>query len=118
MKNQWYWGILLLIGSSGSWSGGDDPVENARLDLKSRLEIPLEQIVIHSQKEKTWANSGLGCPRKGMKYKQVLTSGSQLILTAAGQHYYYHARAGKPYFYCAMPAKEKGSPIGNPLNET
>jgi hypothetical protein len=114
MDIRWFFGVLLLMSPFNTFSGEGNSRETAREDLAVRLKIPVEQITVISQTEKTWPDASLGCPRKGMKYKQVLTNGSQLILDAAGRRYFYHAKAGKAYSYCAVPAKQNRTP---PTNE-
>ena len=111
---KWICGTLLLMSSMGSWSGADAAIETARQDLAARLDMAVDQVAVVSRTEKTWRDGSLGCPRKGMVYKQVLVNGSELVLEAAGQCYFYHSGAGRPYFYCATPAKENGALIGAP----
>ena len=112
-----YCAMLLIMNSSLSESNGNTFVQMACQDLAARLQVPVEQVTVISQTEKTWSDGSLGCPRKGMVYKQVLSNGSQLVLGVAERRYYYHAGAGKPYFYCAKPAEKNGPPIGSPPNE-
>ena len=99
---------VLMVSAMACWAGGDNAVDEAKADLAERLQIPVEQISVLSQTEMTWPDKSLGCPRKGMSYAQVLTDGSQLVLAVAAARYYYHSGAGKPYFYCAVPAKKTG----------
>ena len=97
-------GGLILMAAASTWAGGDTAVDAAIEDLAKRLGIPAEQVSVISQTEKTWPDRSMGCPRKGMMYAQVLTDGSELILTAGNKRYAYHSGGGKPYFYCAVPA--------------
>lgn len=110
--------VLMAIGPSAGWPGGDNPVENARLDLASRLQVPMEDVLVISETERTWRDSSLGCPREGMSYMQVITNGSELVLEVDGHRYHYHSGAGRPYFYCENPAKTNGAPNGAPRNDT
>ena len=118
MKVGWIFCILIVMSSTGSWSGGghsgDSAIMAAREDLANRLGIPLEKVVVVSQTEKTWPDRSMGCPRADMAYAQVITNGSQLVLKAAGQQYVYHSGRGRPYFYCAAPAKKSGGPNWDP----
>ena len=104
------------MSASTGWSGGDTRVEVARQDLAERLNVPTDQVTVVSQIEKDWPDASLGCPRKGMMYAQVISNGSQLVLDVAGRHYFYHSGAGKPFFYCAAPAR--GAQIGTPRRNT
>ena len=114
---RWFAGLLVIMYATGCWAGCDPRVEAARKDLATRLEIPLAEVSIKSQTEKTWPDGSLGCPRKGMMYPQVITNGSQLELAVAGRSYFYHSGAGKPYFFCALPAKKSGATIGTPRHD-
>jgi len=108
----------LMVSAMASWAGGDTAVDEAIADLAARLQIPVEQISVLSQTDMTWPDKSLGCPRKGMSYAQVLTDGSQLVLAVAEARHYYHSGAGKPYFYCAVPAKKSGAPIEAPPHDS
>ena len=110
-------GVIMVTGSSAGWSGGGNMLEDARLDLATRLQVPVEQVSVISETERTWSDSSLGCPRKGMRYLQVISNGSELVLEVDGRHYHYHSGAGKPYFYCAVPAKKNGAPKGAPRQD-
>jgi hypothetical protein len=114
MNMRWFTGIVVVLIAAGSWSDCETPVDAARRDLATRLEIPLEQVSVLSQTEITWPDRSLGCPRKGMMYPQVITNGSQLILQVAGRSYFYHSAVDRPYFYCDLPAKKSGAAISTP----
>lgn len=77
------------------------PVEQAKADLAERLGLSVDEITVVSSEEVTWPDTSLGCPQPGMMYAQVLTPGTRIILTAAGQHYTYHSGAQQPPFLCA-----------------
>ena len=110
-------GGLILMAAASTWAGGDTAVDTAIEDLATRIKVSAEAITVVSQSEVTWPDRGLGCPRKGMMYAQVLTNGSELILEAGGKRYAYHSGGGKPYFYCAVPAKKSGTPSGTPRHD-
>ncbi len=38
-----------------------------------------------------------------MHYAQVLTNGTQIILTAGGKQYHYHSSSKRPPFLCESP---------------
>jgi hypothetical protein len=106
-----------MMSASGGWAGGNAAVDAAIEDLAGRLKVPAGQVAVISQTEITWPDKSLGCPRKGMMYAQVLTNGSELVLEVAEKRYAYHAEGGKPYFYCAVPAKKSGAPSGTPRHD-
>ena len=110
--------LILLLYSATSWSDRTANIDAARQDLASRLQVPVNQVSVISQTEKIWPDGSLGCPRKGMNYKQVISNGSQLVLSVAGRHYFYHSGAGNAYFYCAKPAKQIGVSIDTPITDT
>jgi hypothetical protein len=80
------------------------PLDHAKADLAERLGVPTDDIAVVSSEEVTWPDSSLGCPQPGMMYAQVLTSGSRIVLTAAGRSYEYHSGGQRPPFLCENPA--------------
>jgi hypothetical protein len=81
-------------------SAGEDPgsdldtlvanlVEQAREDLRARLQIEADLITLHSVEAVQWRDSSLGCPQPGRNYLTVITPGFQIILSAQGQEYDY-----------------------------
>ena len=110
--------ILLFLSALAvaNASSQDCEIDNAKADLARRLQLPLSEVSIVSRVEKTWTDSSMGCPQPGMSYGQVITSGSQLILAAAGKHYHYHSGGSRGYFFCPNPNSTpmKKGPIGGP----
>ncbi len=100
-----------MASTSCGWAGGGGLINVAMEELATRLNVPLQSVSVTTQEEVSWPDRSLGCPRKGMNYAQVITPGSRLILEVDGRPYAYHAAGGKPYSYCATPAKI-GSPLG------
>ena len=80
-----------------------NPVDQAKADLSGRLGVSAEEVKLVSANEVTWRDSSLGCPQPGMHYAQVLTNGTQIILTAGGKQYHYHSSAKRPPFLCESP---------------
>lgn len=70
--------------------GVQNLVEQARDDLSQRLDVPQDEISLHSVEAVEWRDSSLGCPQPGMSYLQVITPGYRIILSASGQNYEYH----------------------------
>jgi hypothetical protein len=63
----------------------------ARQDLAARLGIPAASIDTVSIRPTVWPDASLGCPKLGMMYAQVETSGYQIDLEANGKTYRYNA---------------------------
>jgi hypothetical protein len=66
-------------------------IEQAKQDLKSRLQIEAGRINLESVKTVQWRDSSLGCPQPGRSYLTVITPGYLIVLEVDGQHYEYHA---------------------------
>jgi hypothetical protein len=78
-------------------------IETAKRDLAQRLSIPILQIKLVDAQKVVWSDSSLGCPKEGMAYAQVLTSGYLILLEYANKPYEYHAGKGSEVFYCTDP---------------
>jgi hypothetical protein len=66
-------------------------LEAAKADLTQRLSIAADQITVVKVEAVQWRDGSLGCPRPGMNYTQAIVPGYQIILSAGGQEYDYHA---------------------------
>jgi hypothetical protein len=66
-------------------------LEAAKADLAQRLNIAADQIEVVKLEAVKWRDGSLGCPKPGMNYTQAIVPGFQLILSAGGQDYDYHA---------------------------
>lgn len=78
-------------------------VQIAREDLAGRLSVEVDTIELIRFDEVTWPDGSLGCPRKDMRYKQVLVNGSLIVLRVDGVNYEYHSGGIRPPFYCPDP---------------
>ena len=107
-------GLACCLSGGMAW-GGNDGVSAAREDLSRRLSLAPEQIEVVSQQQRSWPNSHMGCRRVGVPVEQVITKGSELVLVARGQTYYYHARPGEPYVYCELPSSKRTGPVEAPI---
>lgn len=87
-------------------SEASESVAKAITDLATRLSLPLTDISVVRQEERTWRDGSMGCPRPGMMYTHALIEGSALVLSAKGREYHYHAGGSGNYFYCANPADD------------
>jgi hypothetical protein len=71
--------------------------------LAANLKIPREAIEVESVIDVDWRDSSLGCPKPGMAYLEVITSGHKVTLRANGQVYDVH-EADNRAFVCALPS--------------
>lgn len=92
---------VLPVAPSGQLS---NLVEQAKKDLAQRLTISTDQISVVLARDVVWPDSSLGCPKPGMMYLTVLTSGYQIILHAGSRDYEYHAGVNSDAFYCENPS--------------
>lgn len=72
-------------------------------DLAGRLGVAVGEISLISEKNVTWRDGSLGCPKKDMMYTQALVPGALIMLAAGDKEYQYHSGQGRPPFYCAAP---------------
>jgi hypothetical protein len=68
-------------------------VQTAKDDLAQRLSLEAESIQVVKAEAVQWPDASLGCPKPGMMYAQVVTPGYQIVLSAGGAGYDYHASA-------------------------
>lgn len=84
-------------------------VDIAVADLMARRGLTsAAEVEVVSVDEVVWRDRGLGCPRKGMQYAQVLTDGTRIVLVTGGLSYHYHAGHGQEPFYCPTPEPPVG----------
>ncbi len=83
----------------------------AKADLAERRDLSLASINLKQFNAVTWRDGSLGCPAPGGLYTQALIEGFQLILSAGGADFYYHARATGEPFLC--PAERRREPLGS-----
>ena len=72
-------------------------------DLAGRLDVQSDDIKVIVEKNVTWRDGSLGCPRKGMMYTQALVEGALIVLRVDGRDYQYHSGQGRAPFYCENP---------------
>lgn len=77
--------------------------------LAEDLKIAKEAITVESVTEVDWRNSSLGCPKPGMVYLEVITSGHKVALRANGQLYNVHEADNKA-FVCKQPTLAGAQP--------
>ncbi len=77
-------------------------VEAARLDLASRLKIPVDQVQFVSFEAVVWPDGSLGCPQPEMLYIQVQQEGYRITLSVQDERYPYHGSAKRGPFLCEI----------------
>jgi hypothetical protein len=80
-------------------------------DLAARLSVDQATIEVAAVSSVIWPNSGMGCERAGMMYKQVPVDGLLIELRADQQIYRYHGGGARDPFLCTTPSA--GAPGGD-----
>ena len=99
-------------------------------DLVARLSASAVDITVVTVEEVVWPDGGLGCPRPGRVYPQVLTDGLRILLAHNGAEFAYHSGGTVEPFLCiplelkprddttvregTLPTEELGGPGGQP----
>lgn len=79
-------------------------VDSAVADLADRLGVPADEITVVSAEAVTWGDTSLGCPQPGMRYAQVVTDGTKVVLEHDGTRYAYHSGGERRTpFLCEHP---------------
>jgi hypothetical protein len=116
--------LLLLIfagasGAFGAFGGGALPVAAAglesppaqsvppaallasvRADAARRAGVAEGEVRVVRSEGREWPDGGLGCPRPGEFYIQVITPGYLLVLQAGGRQFEYHTDAERSFTLC------------------
>ena len=69
----------------------DSAVEKAKHDLASRLGISEGEVRVGSVQDKDFPDMSLGAPANGEMSAQMISSGWEINLSAAGKDYEYRA---------------------------
>ena len=77
-----------------------NPVDAARRDAATRLNVGPEQLQVDSLQRREWPDAGVGCPQPGTYYAQVLTPGYLVFLTGVGKRLEYHTDTQSLAVYC------------------
>ena len=109
----WVVGIVLaaLAARGEAWaeSPGRSPrqaaVERCRVDLASRLKVPLARVTLVSADAEQFADASLGLPRPDEMAAQVITPGWRVILDSPRGRHLYCVANGAPRY---------GGPVGGP----
>lgn len=79
----------------------------AKADLAQRLSLAVDQVGLVEARAVQWPDPGLGCPRPGMRYKQVPVDGLLIRLKVAGRVYNYHSGGSRAPFLCEQPEQNR-----------
>lgn len=88
-------------------------VDQATGDLADRLDVEPASITVVSAEAVSWGDTSLGCPQPGMRYAQVVTDGTKIVLEHDGTEYAYHSGGDRSPFLCEepqQPVKDSKSP--------
>ena len=66
-------------------------VDLGKKDLSEVLGVKKDEIRLIQIEPVDWSDSSLGCPKEGMFYAQVITSGYKIALEGRGKSYIYHS---------------------------
>jgi hypothetical protein len=86
-------------------------IQLATHDLTRRLAIDTAAVRVICTEARTWPDSSLGCPRPGMKYRQVPVDGYRILLAVGNDIYAYHGGGGRGPFLC--PERPRGPPLSD-----
>ena len=76
-------------------------VNLALADLQKRLGLKdTSTIKVTAVEAVEWSNAGLGCPKAGMMYAEVITPGFRILLEAASKTYEYHSNRKTKVVLC------------------
>lgn len=88
---------------SGSSAALPKAMELAKADLAAKIYANLSQISISKMDKTDWPDASLGCPKEGVMYAQVVTSGYKVILAYNQVQYEYHTDLNDQFVQCQNP---------------
>ena len=94
---------VLENGQAETKSGSSQQVTEAILDLSGRLGVQDSDVRLIVERDVTWRDGSLGCPKEDMMYTQALVEGSLILLRVDDAEYEYHSGGGRAPFYCENP---------------
>lgn len=89
----------------------DEQVAHAVESLAKRLGATADEIEINSVRAVQWRSGAAGCPKPGMNYTMTITPGVQILLSARGAIYHYHAAGNRAPNYCP-PERAEAPALG------
>jgi hypothetical protein len=85
--------VASLLPSSNAGPNSDQQVavDAAIQDAAAHLGLGREVLRVERVEARQWADSSLGCPRPGVQYLQVVTSGFLIVVTDGTRTLEYHS---------------------------
>jgi hypothetical protein len=86
-------------------------------DAARRAGIPIANVQVVQAAARTWPDGGLGCPRPGEVYIQVITPGYLMVLRAGNRTFEYHSDDRDQFTLCreapaaSLPITGGGIPL-------
>jgi hypothetical protein len=82
---------------------GSPPALQAVLaDVSRRPAADARDVQVLRIERKEWPDTGLGCPRPGQIYSQVMTPGWLIELRSGQKIFEYHTDSGENFVLCAQ----------------
>ena len=69
-------------------------------DASSRSGADRRDVRVLRMERKEWPDGGLGCPRAGELYAQVVTPGWLIEVGSGGRVFEYHTDSGETFVLC------------------
>jgi len=76
------------------------PVEAALQAAAVELGVAVDELTLVSMERREWPDTGLGCPREGEFYAQVITPGYLVVVGGGGRELEYHTDDGSNVVLC------------------
>jgi len=76
------------------------PVEAALQAAAAELGVAVDELTLVSMERREWPDTGLGCPREGEFYAQVITPGYLVVVGGGGRELEYHTDDGSNVVLC------------------
>lgn len=94
-------GFLCVEGQSAG-SGGTPPALQAVVaDAATRAGADARNVQVLRTERTEWSDSGLGCPRPGAVYAQVMTPGWLIEVRSGQKTFEYHTDSADSFVLCA-----------------
>ena len=107
----WPWAGAQETGAAGVDTKNNPLVEQAIADLARNESVPRGAIELVKFESVTWPDASLGCPRAGMRYKQVPVDGARILLRSPDGEREYHSGGGRAPFLCDNGGMQSGVPV-------
>jgi hypothetical protein len=106
--------IVLVVAALGLGASTQDTdtakaVSLAMDELTRSMRIPRDALVVVDATTAEWRDSALGCPKRGMVYQAVMTSGHVVTLRSGIDRFVVHVGAGRAVI-CGSAARASATP--------